>query len=59
VVGNGKTTTVTMVGCLRRIVIQLDGAMTEITIHNVTYVPELYVILFSVNTASKGNQNQQ
>jgi hypothetical protein len=42
-----------MVGRLRRDVIQLNGTTTEITIHNVKCVPELYVNLFSINKTLK------
>jgi hypothetical protein len=55
VVGNGKTMRATMIGSLRRKVIQLDGTTTEIEIHDVKCVPKLYVNLFSVNkTLKKG-----
>jgi hypothetical protein len=43
----------TMIGSLRCKVIQLDGSTTEIEVHDVKYVPELYVNLFSVNNALK------
>jgi hypothetical protein len=53
VIGNGKTMRATTIGSLRRNMIQLDETTTEITIHNVKYVPELYVNLFRVNKALK------
>jgi hypothetical protein len=53
VVGNGKTMRATMIGNLKRKVIQLDETTKVTVIHDVKYVPELYANLFSVNKALK------
>jgi gag-polypeptide of LTR copia-type/Zinc knuckle len=52
-VGNGRTMTATMVGSLKCNVIQLHGPSLVITLHEVKYVPELWVNLFSLNRALK------
>jgi hypothetical protein len=43
----------TVIGSLRRNVIQFDGPTTEIVIHDVKYVVVFYVNLFTVNKALK------
>jgi hypothetical protein len=52
-VGNGKSMTATKVGSLKCCIIQVDGSGLEITLHEVKYVPELWVNLFSINKALK------
>jgi hypothetical protein len=52
-VGNGKSMTATKVGSLKCRVIQVDGSELDITLHEVKYVPELWVNLFSINKALK------
>jgi hypothetical protein len=52
-VGNGKSMTATKVGSLKCFIIQVDGSGLEITLHEVKYVPELRVNLFSINKAFK------
>ena len=50
-VGNGKSMTATKVGSLKCRVIQVDGAELDIILHEVKFVPELWVNLFSINKA--------
>jgi hypothetical protein len=47
--GNGKSMMATLVGSLKRLVIQLDGSGLDITLHEVNFVPKLWVDLFSIN----------
>jgi hypothetical protein len=52
-VDNGKSMMTTMVGRLQCCVIQVDGSDLDITLHEVKYVPELWVNLFSINKLLK------
>jgi hypothetical protein len=52
-IGNGEEMVATMVGSLRRCVIQVDGSTLNIMINDVKFLPELCANLFSVNKALK------
>ena len=52
-IGNGKSMTATKVGSLSCKVIQVDGSSLDVTLHEVKFVPELWVNLFSINKALK------
>ena len=56
-VGNGKSMMATKVGSLKCRIIQVDGSGIDITLHEVKYVPELWVNLFSINKALKMDIN--
>ena len=45
------------VGSLKCKVIQVDGSSLDVTLHEVKYVPELWVNLFSINKALKNGFN--
>ena len=52
-IGNGKSMIAAKVGSLKCKVIQVDGSSLDVTLHEVKYVPELWVNLFSINKALK------
>jgi hypothetical protein len=53
-VGNGSCMTATKIGKLRRTIIQRDGTTSDIVLHDVKYVPQLWVNLFSIGKALAG-----
>ena len=56
-IGNGKSMIAAKVGSLKCKVIQVDGSSLDVTLHEVKYVPELWVNLFSINKALKNGFN--
>jgi hypothetical protein len=55
-VGNGDFLTATKIGSLKCRVIHIDGSTLNIIIHDVKFVPNLWVNLFSNNKALKKGQ---
>ena len=56
-IGNGKSMIAAKVGSLKCKIIQVDGSSLDVTLHEVKYVPELWVNLFSINKALKNGFN--
>jgi hypothetical protein len=56
-VGNSNSMAATKFGSLKCCIIQVDGSRLEITLHEVKYVLELWVNLFSINKALKRDTN--
>jgi hypothetical protein len=54
-VGNDKSMMATKVGRMKWQVIQLDGSELDIILHEVKFVPELWINLFSINKALKND----
>jgi hypothetical protein len=52
-VGNGDFLNATKIGSLKCRVIQIDGFTFNIILHDVKFVPNLWVNLFSINQALK------
>jgi hypothetical protein len=52
-VGNGEFLKATKIGSFKCKVIQIDGSTFNIILHNVNFVPNLWVNLFSINQALK------
>jgi hypothetical protein len=52
-VGNGDSLTATKIGSLKCRVIQIDGSTFNIILHDVKFVPNLWVNIFSINQALK------